>query len=263
MKITPEIASEWLMELWGEQRTIRKGHVDKLASDMLAGRFKISPDSILRVKGKLANGQHRLAAVVESGKPQSFLVMDSNDEELYKVIDAGLKRTASDSLIGMQFAKALPSIARWVQIYDQKKARSNHRHQFDAIDGNPGLFTQTQTINYCIENQESLSEAASFVNPLYSQTRLLSLSIGGSLYFIAKAAGKLEKAKDFLTKVYIDGGDSSATDLRNRLIASKGAKTHLKQGYVFGLALKSLYSFCNGTRPGTLKWVAGEELPVL
>lgn len=36
MKITPEVASEWLLELWGEQRTIRKGHVDKLASDMRA-----------------------------------------------------------------------------------------------------------------------------------------------------------------------------------------------------------------------------------
>jgi hypothetical protein len=48
IKITPEIATEWLADRWGEQRTVRSAHVNRLAADMEAGRFKISPDAILR-----------------------------------------------------------------------------------------------------------------------------------------------------------------------------------------------------------------------
>jgi len=266
VKITPEMAVEYLADRWGEQRTVRTAHVNRLASDMESGRFKISPDAILRVKGKLANGQHRLEAVVKTGKPQTFLVMESNDEELYKVIDAGLKRTASDGLIGIPFAKSLPSIARWVMAYEQQSLFMGARYPSEAAAGSYcqfGFITQSAMIDYCIDHHGILSEAASFVNPLYSQTKLLPLSIGGAIFVLGSKCKKGDRTTTFLQHVYVEGGINAAGDLRNRLIANRGSKARILSGYMFGITIKAFKSFCNGTRPGNLKWSKDESFPTL
>jgi len=263
-KITPEIATEWLQNVWEEQRVIRPGHVKRLVADMIAGRFHIAPDCILRVKGSVMNGQHRLRAVVESGKAQQFVVMESNDEELYKVIDAGLKRTLADGLKGHQYAGKIPSVARWVRAYESGHFSRSAEHPSHA-DLNPGDIapTQIEQINYCRDNEERLSAAVAFVSPLYMETKLLALSIGSAIHAIAAAGtnGKSEKAKDFLKQVYVDGGNTAAGDLRNRLISNKGAKARLPNGYIFGITLKSFQSFCNGTRATRLRWDKTEEMP--
>lgn len=249
------MASEWLGDLWGEQRHIRSSHVKRLAADMDAGTFKVSPDAILLVKDKLANGQHRLSAIVQSGKTQAMIVMKSNDEELYKVLDAGIKRQERDALIGLKYSAVLPSVAKWVYSYEIGSAR---------LAGPDLRLTRVQIIDYCISNKELLSDAVSFVYPLYEQTRLLPTSIAGALYVISDANGMMDKAKEFLNDVYLNGGQSAAGDLRNRLIGSRTNKvSKIQQGYVFAIAIKALKSFANGTRPGVLKWAPSEALPKL
>jgi hypothetical protein len=268
-KITPEIATEWLSEKWGDQRIIRPSHVARLAADMEAGRFKVSPDAVTRIMGKLANGQHRLMAVVSSGKAQQFLVLESNDEELYKVIDAGLKRTVTDAIRGMAYSKAVPSIARWVMSYGQQTL---YRGARNSSEGSAGTYskntksqrfpTQVQVINYCLENEDILVEASSFTNPLYVKTRLFNLSMGGAIYIIGSSRNK-EKTKEFLEQVYVSGGQSAAGDLRNRLISNQTSRAKLRPGYIFGIAIKSLKSFLNGSRLGNLKWADSEGFPTI
>jgi hypothetical protein len=263
-KITPEIATEWLADRWGEQRTLRVGHVNRLAADMEAGRFKLGPDAILRIKNKTGNGQHRLAAVVQSGKTQSFLVLESNDEELYRVIDAGLRRTASDGLIGVRHASLVPPIARWVQAYDSKALHAGARSGSEAGQRGSYAPTQCEVIEYCLSNREVLSDAAGYVSSLYAQTRLLPISIGGAIFVLsASRNGHLEKAKSFLKEVYLEGGNSAAGDLRNRLIGNRGGKAKLNPGYIFGITLKAFRSYYNGTRPGVLRWSKDEAFPTI
>lgn len=262
MEFTPAMATEWLASKWGEQRPVRAGHVNKLAADMAEDRFRISPDAILRVKGKLANGQHRLEAVVQSNTKQTFLVMESNDEELYKIVDAGLKRTVSDSLLTMPYNKNIPSMAKWAIAYENGTV---FRSQTSPSKGGRAVkaMTQSAMIDYCIENQDLLIQAAQFVCPLYMETRLLSFSIGGAIYCIAATRHKLEKAKQFLTAVYRDGGNDAAGDFRNRLIQIRGQRVKEHQGYIFGIAIKAFKSYCNGTRPVSLKWAKDEGLPTI
>ena len=190
--------------------------------------------------------------------------MDSDDDELYKAIDGGLRRTVADGLIGMQYAKAIPAIANWVQVYEKGMLRPGARNGSEAhATANEGVFvTQSESINYCLENKDVLTEAASFTAPLYCQTSILPASIGGAIYVIASSRNnQLEKAKSFLKDVYVDGGRSAAGDLRNRLIANKGSRSKLPLGYLFGITIKAYASFLNGSRPGCLKWEKGQKLP--
>lgn len=264
LTITPELASEWLADRWGEQRQVRTRHVQRMVADMHAGNWRVSPDAVLRVKGKLANGQHRLEAVCQSGQAQQFLVMHSNDEELYKVIDAGLRRTASDGLVGMPYAQRVTSIARWVIAYEQEKIMgSANSGAANFNKASCGFITQSQMIDYCLGCQDILTEAAHFVVGIYEETKLLTISVGGALYVIGNNHGKPEETRAFLREVYNGGPASAAADLRNRLIANRGAKAKLNQGYVFALCLKALKAYLEGRRVACLRFAKDETFPSL
>jgi len=257
--VTAETAIEWLSNKWGEQRAVRSTHVNRIAADMEAGRFKIGSDAILRIKGKLANGQHRLAAVAQTGIPQWFLVMESNDEELYKVLDVGLRRTVSDSLPGVEYSHDIPPIARWLMMYDSGNNRQGARSGGDRSASN-GVATHVEVVEYCEKNNEILVEAASFVTKLYPTTKILPKSIGGALYVLAASnPQKLARMKEFLTAVYISGGDDVAGDLRNRLIANRVNRAKLSNAFMLLLTIKAFSYYLAGVRPGTLKLLKDEK----
>lgn len=260
LKITPELASEWLAQKFDGQRNVRQPHVARIASDMEAGRFHVSPDAILRVNGKLANGQHRLTALIQTGKPQTFLVMECDNEELYKVIDSGVRRTASDALRGHPNAEKLPAIARWIMMYDERCLSPSR----DAASTK--RISQAAVVDYCLDNQDVLCAAVEFVRPLYSQTGVLNLSIGSAIHVIGSRASLLSGPRGteaFLESVYVSGGNNIAGDLKNRLTLNRGSKAKLAAGYVFGLTLKAHHAFVNNKRPGVLKWTSGDVIPEL
>jgi hypothetical protein len=259
IKVTPEMASEWLTELFPGQRHVRVTHVEKLASDMRAGLFAIGPDAILRIKGRLANGQHRLAAVVEANKSQEFIVMESNDDDLYKVIDAGIKRSVGDALRqangNLENITLIPAVARWVFRYDNK--------DITLRGGGKTGASHPAMVGYCEENQQLITQAIQIASPLYKQTKLLATSIGGMLYMIAARAGKSDEGEAFLKNVFLDGGPNAAGDLRNRLIANKTSRARLNNNYLAGISIKALDLYLKGSRKGVLSWREGEELPVI
>jgi hypothetical protein len=252
--VTPEQASAWLQNLWPGQRELRNGRVDNYAADMLADRFRLSSDAILRIKGKLANGQHRLRAVVETGTSQPFLVMESEDEELYRVIDAGLKRTVSDSLRQFEFAGVMPSIARWVVAYESGSK---------TLVGQYTGVSQAELISFCEKNNEILVEAARFILPLYNSTHLLPQSISGGLYALAKRKeGNADTVSEFLRNVYEKGGEDASGDLRNRLIKNRGETHKMAIPYVFALTLRAYVCYRENERPRYLR-VTEDTYPVI
>jgi len=264
MNITPAIATEWLKNRWEGQRVVRPNYGKRLTADMAAGRWRLSCDAILRIMGKVANGQHRLEAVVASGTSHNFIVMESTDQELYKVIDAGLKRTVGDGLGNIEYSKVIPSIARWVQAYDQNQIRSSSRTAADMSKNKQGSSpTQVQLIDYCIDNEELLSEAARFSTGLYMKTRIVPQSIAGAIYVLGSNINQKNAAQMFLQNLFEGGENSSATLLRNRLIASRGSRTRMTKGHLFALTIKAFKNFLKNKTLGVLKVSIDEEFPSL
>jgi hypothetical protein len=99
-------AARWLETMkYEHQRTIRKHHVEELAEEMRRGKFV--PGTQIRIasyQGRmmLVDGQHRLAAVVASGLPQTFTILEVEAKSeaevawMYGYTDIGMRRTASD-----------------------------------------------------------------------------------------------------------------------------------------------------------------------
>lgn len=74
--ITPQLAAMWLETANTANRNISHRQVDKLARDMMAGNWRVTHQGIAFYEdGTLADGQHRLAAIVKSGAAQTMLVV--------------------------------------------------------------------------------------------------------------------------------------------------------------------------------------------
>jgi len=96
-QITPDDAAEMLGRMYRLQRRVRVDHVARLAADMREGRFILTPDPIVVLEdGMLANGQHRLRAVIESDCAIESVVSHGWPEKAFLVMDGGKTRSYTD-----------------------------------------------------------------------------------------------------------------------------------------------------------------------
>lgn len=94
--ITPNLAKEYLTENTGN-RQINKGNLEFLLNEMRSGRWRVTHQGIaISRSGRLLDGQHRLAAIVESGTSQSMLVTTGLEDDDFGAIDFGKTRTIAD-----------------------------------------------------------------------------------------------------------------------------------------------------------------------
>lgn len=95
--ITPETAARYLESNLGN-RKMRAHKIKQFASDMKNGRWMLTHQGIAFFDdGGLMDGQHRLAAVVESGVPVRMVVMRGFGRIVAHAIDSGTKRNEVDA----------------------------------------------------------------------------------------------------------------------------------------------------------------------
>lgn len=94
--VSPNLAKSWL-EKNETNRNLRKKSVSQYASDMISKNWVEKPVAIcFNQDGKLANGQHTLNAIIQSGKEQSLLIAKNVPTQSIAMMDIGVKRTITD-----------------------------------------------------------------------------------------------------------------------------------------------------------------------
>lgn len=94
ISVTPDMARSWLERNHERQRKCNTTLVAKYASDMSAGLWRNTGDTIKFCNGDLVDGQHRLAACVKSGIALIGCVVVHIEEGSAQAVDLGMKRTA-------------------------------------------------------------------------------------------------------------------------------------------------------------------------
>jgi hypothetical protein len=105
VRVTPELAAQWLANNAGNRKLI-PGNVERLVGTLNRGEWmEDSTDAIGLVMAadgetveQVANGQHRLQAVIDSGAAVNMLVLYGVSREIIKVIDQGRARTLTQLL---------------------------------------------------------------------------------------------------------------------------------------------------------------------
>lgn len=133
--VTPQQAEEWLYKNADFQRKLRDSIVDKYARDMINGQWKLTHQGIaFDTKGRLIDGQHRLAAVVKAGVPVKMLVVRDSPSEAYDHLDLGYGRTAVDVLKAQGegwITNELIAVARFMEAGSNIKAATIARSPFE------------------------------------------------------------------------------------------------------------------------------------
>jgi hypothetical protein len=163
--VTPEEATD-LLRRNTRNRRLRPALVGKLAGAMRRGEWRFNGDSIrISEDDELLDGQHRLAAVAETGIPQRFLVVTGLPSETQETMDAGAKRTMADTLKlrGEQNVNRLAAALRLVFLYETQ----------DSFRP-PNISPTTQELLACFERNPGVAEAVSGINPVIANTYLAS-----------------------------------------------------------------------------------------
>lgn len=96
--ITPEQAADMLAKHNTFNRKLDASHAAFLAKEMERGTFRPDNGDSIRIdaEGNIIDGQHRLAAIVKTGKPVTMLVANDIDRDTFATIDMGKRRTVHD-----------------------------------------------------------------------------------------------------------------------------------------------------------------------
>lgn len=104
-----------------KNRHIRQSSVTQYARDMTEGRWSMTGEPVkFDTNGDLADGQHRLLAIIKAQVSVPMLVVWGVPPEAQDVMDSGMKRRASDKfqMAGMKNVSVLAAIARFALIRD-------------------------------------------------------------------------------------------------------------------------------------------------
>jgi hypothetical protein len=97
--VTPEMADTWLVGM-RVQRRLRKGNLAKLVRIIETGKWLLMPHGLVfSGAGRLLDGQHRLRAIVDTGKAQWLVLARGCPAEYYGMIgDAVAPKNGEDVL---------------------------------------------------------------------------------------------------------------------------------------------------------------------
>jgi len=201
--ITLKQAEEYVKKLYPKQRPLRQAHVDKLASEIIErkGQSQLNNDSIVFIDDELANGHHRLQALIKAASmepemvvSQDHSIMRTNDHNMWNVIDIqSIPRSFSDicgpdvpnsRMIGMIINLILKYDARKISIRSPGFTQEINSHRF----------------KYLKENYVMLQESIEKVKEMYKEMittakcSLLTEQVGST--FLILASEKIEDRKD-------------------------------------------------------------------
>lgn len=213
--VTPDVAKGWLkMNL--RNRPLRQAHVAFLATAMREGKWVRNGDTIrFDDAGLLIDGQHRLAAVVQSGRSVLMDVVKGVDKAAFSTIDTGKKRSASDVLAidGVKNSARVAAAARLVNWYRNR----------DKYEVPQNMVFTNRDVSEMVAGEPEI-EAAVQLSSSVRLTKDMTAGYSAAFYLIAKV-GK-QKAVEFNEAVStgenLSAGDPALT-LRNWAMTKIGA----------------------------------------
>lgn len=120
--ISPKRA-EQILKLNKTNRPMNGRHVDFLANEILSGNWKLNGESIKIGKDTLIDGQHRLRAIIQSGRAIKTLLLTGVDNETFDTIDTGKLRSGGDvlSILGEKHVNNLSALLILIKRYYKQK----------------------------------------------------------------------------------------------------------------------------------------------
>jgi hypothetical protein len=261
--IGPELAREYL-DLQPRNRRQRRRHKDRLGTAMKKNQWKITGEAVkFNTRGELIDGQHRLEAIIETGKAVEILVVRNVPPEAFMELDTGANRTPADLLTvaGYDYTSGVASAIRHItSIY-----------KVEAGTIAPGSLARERVdpetlLEYAESYSDALVEAVRKTMTRRAKTVLSPPSMFAALYYIFAEHNKKGADQFFETLIdgigYEQGKKDPIYQLRTMLEKFKDEK-HIRRTnfYKCALVIKAWNAFQNRDIISQLKYSEKESWP--
>lgn len=252
--LTPALALAW-REKNVRNRPLSESTVLRYADAIERGEWQLNGDTItFDSNGDLLDGQHRIEAVILSGKPIRTLVVNGVVPESFITKDLGMIRTGGHilALKGEKHYNVLSGALSWLWKYERGvmlwtgvKATPSRQQLLDLLERNPGMRDSVAAVGSSKRKVMVAGSPASFLHYKFSHN---NRSKGDEFFdLLTSGAGLTEDSPVYL--------------LRERLIRNKDAKARLRQVDIIALCIKAWNAFSTGRSIRTLRWTNRGDAP--
>ena len=245
------------------QRRIRRAQVDKLATAIREGRWRLNGQPIIfDEEGFLLDGQHRLSAIVASGESVPVLIVEGVAASSFDTIDTGIHRGLRDVLDieGVEYAHEVASgVPVAMALENQRLAMSR-----TAGKKKKGRFIPDVPETHAWFNAHPIIVESARLCATRKHARLI-LGTGNMIgcHYVTALKDR-SAADDFFTSVN-HGEGMHRTDppmrLREKMGNDRMMKRTLSQASKCGMILKAWNAFRRGEKLHQLRWNDGDEFP--
>jgi hypothetical protein len=251
--VTPEMAKQ-LLRSQVKNRRVQQSRVDIYAKEMLAGRWTLNGSTIVIDKdGHMQDGQHRCLAIIKADKPEWLTIARGTSTDVFRTIDSGQSRRASQSfgIMGIKNASTTSAICSKVQ-----EMRETHIYS-DGGNSVKKYGTTDELIERFERDREGFEYAAELGQSMYRKLRIFTPTFIGTMYYYLTHDLNYPNllVSNFIECLHTIGSTQihQAGILRDLLIKRQLAKgSELRTRYVFNLFAKTWN-----------KYVAGEKMKIL
>jgi len=249
--INPAKAEKWLNSNKGN-RKLRAGIVEKYAKDMRDGKWTTCTAPIVFYEdGDIADGQHRLWAIIESNCAQRFLIVHGLEREAGLNIDMGFSRSLVDNAdisgADHDLSTTMISLCRGIEQGDRATR----------------YLTNSEKLAFVARHRE----AAMFVRKHGSQGRMFNNSIiNGAIaraWYCEEDKERLKHFGQVLSKGFADGDqDTAAIALRNYILTRTRTVTGTDWRDTFLKVQNNIWHFMRRKRLMFIKSISEERYPL-
>jgi len=246
--ITPEIAEHYLS--YNTQNRKESGRsINFLTEQMNKGLFIENGESIVFDKNmKLTDGQHRLMAIIKSGKSYHIPVVKGVNIKSMATYDTGKNRSAADvlSINGFKNANLLSTFIKLINKYEKNNSKASKPLSYSRDE----QLTNQQILNYCKDNYDWLYKIMLDVTNIYVKSEIKVISKSYFCFIVYMIGGKNpdQMVYEFMKNIYgLNRSQDTATSyLYSKLYKSKINKEPLGFYWVLGMTIKAWNYFIDG-----------------
>ena len=267
VKITPEIAENYL-KFNIKNRKLKPTLLKFLTNQMEQGFFIENGEAIIFDRNyHLKDGQHRLNAIIKSGKSYHIPVVRGVDPISMATYDTGINRTAGDVLTfnGFKYGTLIASLIASINKYDTKKSKRSDSYSYTRID----RPTNQLILEYCCENYDWLVDIVvnchNNISPKQKPILLSTAQMGLITYMIGGKRPSVE-VYDFIKHItgVLRTLDTATSYLYTKLYNAKINKEPLNFYWILGMAFKA-WNYYHDGNPSVkyFKFSVDQDLPKL
>ena len=252
-QITPAIADKILTASRDQvkNRNVMDGHVEWLAAQMKAGKWRTNGEPIiLDDEDLLLDGQHRLYAVISAETTIDTLVTRGVDRSTFATIDTGMARTAGNvlAIAGEGNSPILAAALGWLHRYEMGKMLAGVKS---------AGFTSMMGLAI-LKKHPGMRESATWANGVRSNVFLAHVppSALAFLHYIF-SQHKPQKAQEFFDLIGDIKSDNPGTPtrvMRDWILKNERSRCPATTLEYLAIMVKAWTSFLDGRQPKTYVW---------